>query len=105
MARDDQTCGWCGVWLIELDPGRVPEAFGTLLPFARRWGIGDDGHRWDAVQTASTAERSEITMAVDHAGDALYDWLEGPEADEETPTNEYVALTCLTMAYDQVRLG
>jgi hypothetical protein len=37
------TCGWCGVWLIELNPDAVPAAVRSLLPLARRWGISDDG--------------------------------------------------------------
>lgn len=95
-------CRWCGVWLIELDPAKVPEAFRPLLLVARRWGIGDDGYRWDAVHAASADDLSEITEAVDRAGEALYDWLAGPEAGG-TPTNEYVALTCLTIAYDEAQ--
>lgn len=97
---DADACVWCGVWLNELQPGAVPAAFVALLPIARRWGIGDDGYRWDAIKAASVEERREITEAVDGAGDELDDWLAGPAA-EGTPTREYVALTCLTMAYDE----
>ena len=103
MDAAEDACGWCGVWLIDFDPKRVPQAFRSLLPVARRWGIGDDGYRWDAVQAASAEDLSDIADAVDRGGEALYDWLAGPEA-EGTPTNEYVALTCLTMAYDEARL-
>src|SRR5690606_3705199 len=39
------TCGWCGVWLAELDSGHVPPAARPLLGLARRWGIPDDGYR------------------------------------------------------------
>jgi hypothetical protein len=99
----EDACRWCGVWLIRFDPMRVPEPFRSLLPVARRWGIGDDGYRWDAIEAASAADLSVITEAVDRGGDALYDWLAGSEA-VGTPTNEYVALTCLTVAYDEARL-
>lgn len=102
-AAADDACRWCGVWLVELDARRVPPALGELLPLARRWGIGDDGYRSAAVEAATPAERTEIVAAVDRLDAALDEWLVGPAADD-SPTREYVALTCLTMAYDEVRL-
>ena len=98
---DDTACAWCGVWLVDLDPGRVPTAVRPLLPLARRWGISDDGYRADAVRTATRAELASLVDVVDgSSGPDLDAWLIGPEATSDAPSHEYVAITCLTMAAD-----
>ena len=100
-----RTCGWCGVWLIELYPEAVPPAVRSLLPLARRWGISDDGYRDAAVAGADAETLAALVAAVDAIGDAaLYGWLAGPEASSARPSAEYVAVTALTMAADQARL-
>jgi hypothetical protein len=98
------TCGWCGVWLIELSPDAVPAAVRNLLPLARRWGISDDGYRDSAVARADAETLATLVAAVDAIDDtALYNWLAGPEASSGRPSAEYVAVTALTMAADQAR--
>jgi len=88
---------------VKLDPTRVPSSLRSLLGPARRWGISDDGYRWEAVEAASSEELDSIAHAVDSvAEDEVYDWLAGPAADA-SPTVEYVAITCLTMAADHAR--
>lgn len=101
---DNKTCKWCGVWLIELDPERVPLAARPLLGLARRWGIPDDGYRSDAVAGASRDELEEIIRALREADadDEVARWLIS-EADAP-PSPEYLAITCLTMAADDARL-
>ena len=76
-----------------------------LLPLAERWGVGDDYDREALVSAASDAELTTLVSAVDAvAGEDLYEWLAGPESESATPTPEYVAVTCLTMAADSARL-
>jgi hypothetical protein len=99
----DASCAWCGVWLVELDAS-VAEHVPALLPLARRWGIADDGYRSDAVRSASDTQLRAIVSAVGSAPDALWDWLASPEQATNHPTDTYVAITCLTMAYDEARL-
>jgi hypothetical protein len=97
-------CGWCGVWLIELRPDAMPPAVRSLLPLARRWGIGDDGYRDAAVAEADAETLAALVAAVDGIdGAALYGWLAGPQASSARPSAEYVAVTALTMAADQAR--
>ena len=88
------------MWLVDFDPARVPAAVVPLLEAAKRWGIADDGYRDEAVELASPMERRTLIAAVAEAPDDLWDWLTGPEADEEVPSEEYVAISCLTMAYE-----
>lgn len=100
----NDTCGWCGVWLVDLDPEHVLPAARPLLGLARRWGIPDDGFRSDAVAEASREELEEIVRALRDANiDEVQRWLIGPEAEAVSPTREYVAVTCLTMAADHAR--
>jgi hypothetical protein len=92
--------------LVELDARQVPSAARVWLTLARRWGIPDDGYRWDAIERADRNELEAIHRALDD--DTVWDeverWLVGPEAEATPPSREYVAITCLTMAADHVRL-
>jgi hypothetical protein len=98
---DDTACAWCGVWLVDLDPDRVPLAVRPLLPLARRGGISDDVQRANAVRTASRAELASMVDVVDGtSGPDLDAWLIGPEATADEPSREYVAVSALTMAAD-----
>ena len=47
------SCGWCGVWLVELRGDRAPAPLWGLLWLAKRWGTSDDGYREQAVHRAS----------------------------------------------------
>ncbi|MDQ1615982.1 MAG: hypothetical protein QOJ60_1921 [Actinomycetota bacterium] len=76
-----------------------------LLPLAERWGVGDDYDREAMVSAASEAELTSLASAVDAVSvEDLYEWLAGPESRSATPTQEYVAVTSLTMAADSARL-
>ena len=99
--RSDEgtACAWCGVWLADLDPDRVPDAVRPLLSLARRWGISDDVQRANAVRTASRAELASMVDVVEGtSGPDLDAWLIGPEANADSPSPEYVAVSALTMA-------
>ena len=74
------------------------------MPLAKRWGIGDDYEREEAVRTASPEERDALVAAIDGAPDELWDWLAGGESFSAAPTHEYVAVTKLTMAAELARL-
>jgi hypothetical protein len=99
------SCRWCGVWLVQLRADRVPAPLRGLLGLARRWGINDDGYRWEAVERASPPQLRALVAAIDAIDDPAWEWLVGPEADRQPPLPEYLAVTCLFMACDQARLG
>src|SRR5688572_27037528 len=89
---------------IHLDPSRVPEQFRQWIPLAEHWGIGDDLIRDDCVRKASTEQLRELSAFGDVYDAVLTEWLAGPEAHSPRPTAEYVAFTCLGMAWDLARV-
>jgi hypothetical protein len=52
-----------------------PVSVRYMIPFAERWGIGDDVERDVAVENASEAERSELIEQVAVAPGELWSWL------------------------------
>jgi hypothetical protein len=76
-----------------------PGLRGGLLPMAEKWGISDDFEREAAVERAAPHELEELVHSIDHTTDEdLYGWLLGSESFNPDPTDEYLAITCLTMA-------
>jgi hypothetical protein len=89
----------------KLDPTKMPAALLSLLPMAERWGIGDDYDREHLVHAASDEDLTQLIHCIDDIADAdLFGWLSAPEADNPKPTEEYLAITCLTMARDSARV-
>jgi len=90
---------------MPLDPTKVPSALVALLPVAERWGIGDDFEREEAVSRASREELEALVHSIDEmSDDDLFGWLSGPESYNPQPSEEYLALTSLTMAIDSAKL-
>jgi len=72
---------------------------------AARWGIGDDQEREIAIRQASNKELEALIQCIDGVSDeALYGWLSGSESFSKSPSEEYLAFTCLTMAIDSAKL-
>lgn len=86
-----------------LNPANVPSSLHALLPYAQRWGVGDDYERDTIVEEATAQERSELIHCIDPYKKELFDWLAGAEAASTTPTAEYVAYTNLTLAIDYAK--
>jgi hypothetical protein len=90
---------------MPLNPDKVPLVLALLLPMAEKWGIGDDFEREAAVTNASRQELESLVHCIDDISDAdLYGWLSGPESFNPNPSQEYLAITCLTMAIDSAKL-
>jgi hypothetical protein len=88
----------------KLDPEKMPAALLPLLPMAERWGVGDDGDRERMVHEASDDDLTQLIHCIDGITDQeLFGWLAGPESYNPKPSDEYVAITCLTMARDSAR--
>ena len=82
---------------MPLNPRNVPPGLVPLLPMAEKWGIGDDFEREAAVSNASRRELESLVRSIDNISDAdLYGWLSGPESLNPNPSQEYLAITCLT---------
>jgi hypothetical protein len=76
-----------------------------LLALAEQWGIGDDIAREQLIEGATRSELESLVAAVDAVPESMYSWLAGPESQVIPPSEEYVAVTCLTMATDSARLA
>lgn len=81
-----------------LDGRRVPERFLPLLPYAEFWGIPDDWKREDLVKYAPYNVQQNLKEVVAAYDTALDEWLAGPEAESDNPSNEYVAFSAMRMA-------
>lgn len=84
----------------KLDPSKVPPKFRNLIPLAEKYGISDDGYRDELTGTLNETELRECASFLDFYGDALEEWLAGPEADGPDFTNEYIVFSALGMAAD-----
>jgi len=90
---------------MKLDQTKVPECCAHLIPLAERWGAGDDIDRENFISGANPEELQALVDAIMALpDDGMFDWLAGPESFSSTPTDEYLAFTCMTMAYDSARV-
>lgn len=85
---------------IHLDSEKVPAPLRHLIPLAEQFGISDDIMREDLLEKTSQKERKAMTRAVLQCGDALDEWLAGPEADGPAYSDEYIAFSNLRLAAD-----
>lgn len=89
---------------MKLDPRRVPPALEALIPWAEKWGLGDDFERDGLVRSASLDGLIQLIHSIDGiSDDDLFGWLGGPESYSSNPTDEYLAITSLTMAIDSAK--
>nr|WP_319396642.1 hypothetical protein [uncultured Desulfobacter sp.] len=92
---------------MNLNPQNVPLEVMPLLPMAEKWGIDDDIYRQEAINSATKEQLQEILSCLDDEtvdDDFLFEWLAGPESFNPSPSDEYLALTALTMAYDAAKI-
>ena len=81
---------------IRLNREKVPSEIADVLPFAERWGIGDDFEREIVLDKASTAELEEVAHCLDSLDDTiLSSWLNGAESQRKPLSEEYLAVTSL----------
>jgi hypothetical protein len=62
--------------VARLDSAKVPADLRDLVPFAQRWGIGDDVARSERVRKATAAERSELRAAFAPRQARITAWLD-----------------------------
>jgi hypothetical protein len=73
-----------------------------LIPLAERWGISDDLIRNDVLEEATPAELEHLTAVLQEHGNALDEWLSGPEAELPSPSLEYVAFSAMRTGVDWI---
>ncbi len=84
------------------DRSKVPEKFWPLLPYAEFWGISDDLAREILVKEAPADVQLNLKAAVAAFDNAMDRWLAGPEADNTSFSDEYVAYSAMRMAADYI---
>lgn len=89
---------------IHLDASRVPVQFRQWISLAEHWGIGDDLIREDCVEKATPEELRQLLAFGDAYDSVLTDWLAELEANTPPFTEEYIAFSCLGMAWDLARV-
>jgi hypothetical protein len=83
----------------DVDPDELPDALKALAPFARTWGMSDDGARTEFIHLTTTEAQHRMWRAVDARKDELEAYLGGePYRDSGTGT----AMLYLSMAYREV---
>ena len=91
--------------MTRLDPRGIPLALMSLLGWAEKWGIGDDFEREALIEKASPEELERLVHSIDDVSDDdLFGWLAGPESFSDHPSQEYLAITCMTMAIDSAKV-
>ena len=90
------------VHLQPLDPDHVPEVLREYIPFAAVGGIADDLERESLVERAPDEAKEDLVALIERIDDELDRWLAGPEADNPTPSAEYVAFSAMRMAADYI---
>ena len=70
---------------------------------AERWGVGDDFDRDAVVDQAPAQDLRELAHCLDDVDDSFWQWLAGPESFSADPSEEYLAMTALTMAVAAAR--
>lgn len=89
----------------KLKANNLPPALVPLIPMAEKWGIGDDYDREAAVSNASVAELEALIHCIDEiSDDDLYGWLERSQGLPDHHTEEYAAITSLTIAIDSAKV-
>lgn len=86
----------------KLDPQNVPAEFRDLVPFAAKWGIGDDEYRSEAEAKASEQEKQELQQALKGRAKAINDWLDTFGKGKMTP--EARAFMYMMLGVDEMRL-
>jgi tetratricopeptide (TPR) repeat protein len=80
---------------------RVPPSLRTVIPLARKWGIGDDGDRGLLTGRMTRTERAELRNGLSApVRREIHAWLETFE--EGSMTGEAAAFTYLLVAYEEV---
>jgi uncharacterized protein YegJ (DUF2314 family) len=82
---------------LQLSPAKVPPSLRPYIDWAAYWGVSDDYDREDLRKHAPREALEELQKLVDQIDDDLNEWLAGPAAAEDPPTEEYVAFSAMRM--------
>jgi hypothetical protein len=84
----------------EIDADKVPVELRSLIPFAERWGIGDDAERSEFIDAASASDREDLRAAVQPQYARITVWLDSFGSDPMS--DEAAAFMYMQLAIEEV---
>lgn len=87
---------------VRLNPARVPGELRAVVPFAERWGIGDDAIREAALDAATDQEKSEFAAAVNPYNARITKWLDSFPHGGSDMSDEAAAFMFMQSALDEL---
>lgn len=89
--------------VIRLDATKVPDDLVDLIPFAEKWGIGDDLIRDDFQSTATKAEKQALADALRGRNARITEWLDA-QPKGAPMTDEAAAFMYMQLGLDEMGL-
>lgn len=87
----------------EFDINDVPEKLKPLLPYAMFWGDTDDSYQTELLKKVPDDILKNLRYVVSQFIDELDEWLAGPAASSQNPSDAYCAYSAMRIASDYVR--
>jgi hypothetical protein len=91
------------VHLVEFSLTDVPVNVRALVPHASIFGIADDFERAKLIARTPKDILRNVKADIQLLDSLLDDWLAGPAADSDEPTDAYVAFSAMRMGIETVR--
>ena len=79
-------------------------AVNSLIAEFGMWAIGDDYDLGNAIETSEPEALRALVAAVGTLPDSVWDWLAGPASSAPDPSDEYFAVSEITLAADLARV-
>lgn len=89
--------------VTRLDATKVPDDLVDLIPFAEKWGIGDDLIREDFQSTATREEKQALADALRVKNARITKWLDAQSKDAPM-TDEAAAFMYMQLGLDEMGL-
>lgn len=85
---------------IQLDSSNIPDDLRNLIPYAEKWGIGDDIIRNDFIEKATDAEKQELHDALFEPYERITAWLDS--FNSGAMSEEAAAFMYMQLALDEM---
>jgi hypothetical protein len=79
-------------------------AVSSLIATYGMWAIGDDYDLANAVERSGRGALLALVSAVDALPESVWEWLAGRESSMPHPSDEYIAVSEITIAADLARV-
>ncbi|MCK4488719.1 MAG: hypothetical protein KAU23_00575 [Anaerolineales bacterium] len=83
-----------------INPSRVPEHLRPFIPLAAKFGIGDDGIRYDVASAAPVEEKRQLREVFDFRSEDIDQWIDS--FGDEPMSDEAAAFMYMLLATDEL---